>query len=432
MVYLRRKEKSPLCENLIPPSGKGADDAVSTIKSLFPAEFYQRVFLVGGSVRDHLTGQSISDVDLVTDLPVGQLVKLGFHHVQGKSTGPIYFKSHPQFGKLEVTVLEHGQTLEDALHNRDFSCNAIAMTLNGTIVDPLCGLKDINKGLLAPCSADILEKDPLRMFRAFRFECHGWRITDELLDAITAHSWDDQLSTIPTERFAREMLRAMEGGQPDIFFSRMVELGIGRCYLPEIFQMQDVPAGPVKYHGEDTVFSHSRDTLRRIAVLTNAPVARLAAFFHDLGKLATPPKMLPRHIGHDKVGETTAKKVCVRLKLPTSYCRAVETVNALHLVAGRWHELKPATKLKLARQSLKSGIAAWLPLIVSADRNIDNSMPGWEIVCKAAAMSATELGITLETLENIPTAGRQRLVWQFQMERCKVILQNLELTTDEQ
>ncbi|MEI6206740.1 MAG: HD domain-containing protein [Desulfuromonadales bacterium] len=408
-----------MCENLLPPLGTGAANAIAAIKALFPSEFHSRVFLVGGSVRDHLMGQSICDVDLVTDLPVGQLVKLGFHHVKGKSTAPIYFNSHPQFGKLEVTVLERGHALEDDLQRRDFRCNAIVMTLDGTIVDPLEGLCDVNNKLLTPCSADALEKDPLRMFRAFRFESHGWRMTDELLTLITARSWDDRLSTIPVERFSREMLRAMEGEQPDIFFSRMLELDVGRCYLPEIFQMQDVPAGPVKYHGEDTVFSHSRDALRRMATLTDAPVVRLAAFFHDLGKLATLPEMLPRHIGHDKAGAATAKEFCTRLKLPTCYCRAVTAINALHLVAGRWHELKPATKLKLARQTLKSGIAAWLPLIVSADRDVDNPMPGWEIACKAAAMSATELGILPEALEKVLPSGRQPLVWQFQMEKYK-------------
>ena len=401
-------------ENPVPDSSVA--NAIAAIKSLFPSEFHPRVFLVGGSVRDHILGHPICDVDLVTDLPVGQLVKLGFHHVQGKSTTPIYFKSHPQFGKLEVTVLDGGRALDDNLQHRDFRCNAIAMTLDGAIVDPLEGLSDINKKMLAPCSADALEKDPLRMFRAFRFESHGWRMSSELLTAITAHSWEDQLSTIPMERFTREMLRAMEGGQPDIYFSRMLELGVGHCYLPEIFMMQDVPAGPVKYHGEDTVFSHSRDALRRMATLTDAPVARLAAFFHDLGKLATPPEMLPRHIGHDKAGATTAKEVCTRLKLPMWYCRAVAAVNALHLVAGRWHELKPVTKLKLARQSLKSGIAAWLPLIVSADRNADNPMPGWELICHAASLSATELGIMPEVLENVSPSERQQLVWQFQMD----------------
>jgi len=343
-----------------------ANDAIKAIKALFPPAFYLHVFLVGGSVRNHLMEQPISDVDLVTDLPVEQLVELGFHHVHSKSTAPIYFKSHPQFGKLEVTVLEHEQTLEDDLRQRDFRCNAIAMALGGTIVDPLDGLSDIKEKLLAPCSVDILEKDPLRMFRAFRFESHGWRMTDELLAAIRSHSWDEQFSTIPVERFTREMLKALEGEQPDIFFTRMLELDVGRCYLPEIFLMKDVPAGPSKYHGEDTVFSHSRDALRRITALTDSRLARLAAFFHDLGKLSTPPEMLPRHIGHDVAGEATAQEVCLRLKLPTSYCRAVATVNALHLVAGRWFELKPGTKLKLARQSLKSGIAAWLPLIVSA------------------------------------------------------------------
>jgi len=394
---------------------KSAADAIATIRGLFPNDLHNRLYLVGGSVRDHVMGHPVCDVDLVTDVPGEQLVELHFQHVQGKSAPPIYFKSNSRFGKLDVTVLEHGQSLEDDLLRRDFRCNAIAMTLDGILIDPLGGLYDIPNKQLIPCSSQSIIDDPIRMFRAFRFESFGWRIAPELDTAIKERSWEVQLATISVERFSREMFKAMSGDSPDIFFSQMIGQSVGRCYLPEIFQMQEVPAGPAKYHGEDSVFTHSLNALRRMSVFANDPVVRLAAFFHDLGKLTTPQEMLPSHIGHDKAGEPFSRAVCGRLKLPASCVRVVAATNALHLVAGRWHELKPTTKLKLARRSLKRGIAPWLPLIVSADRNIDNPMPGWELACQSAGMSATDLGITSEALDEIPPSERQRLIEQFQM-----------------
>ena len=422
MVLEQRRGKSLLSDNHLNSSNKMAKEAIATIRELFPEDLHSRLFLVGGSVRDHLIGQPICDVDLVTDLPAKQLQELGFHLVQGKSTAPIYFKSHPLYGKLEVTILEQGQSLEDNLRRRDFRCNAIAMALDGTITDPFGGQKDIQDRLLSPSSEMSLDNDPMRVFRAFRFECYGWQLSTELVAAIKKRSWEELLSTIPVERFSREMIKAMEGKQPDIFFSRMVEFGVGRWYFPELFRMLDIPAGPAKYHGEDTVFSHSLDTLRRMTIMTDNPTARLAAFLHDLGKLATPDEMLPRHIGHDKAGESMSGKICSRLKLPSTCCCIVASANALHLVAGRWSELKPATKLKLARKSLKSCIATWLPLIVSADRNIDNPMPGWDLVCHVAGMSATDLGITPNIFDNIPPSERQRLIDQGQIKRYTEII----------
>jgi len=373
--------------------------------------------MVGGAVRDYLMGQSICDLDLVSDIPLEQIQELGFHHVQGISTVPIFFKSHPLFGKIEVTLLEQGQSLGDDLSRRDFRCNSIAMALDGTIFDPFGGQKDIQERLLSPSSIVSLVNDSMRVFRAFRFECYGWKLSTELVAEIQKRSWEELLSTIPVERFSREMVKAMGGQLPDIFFTRMIGFGVGRCYLPEIFHMCDIPAGPAKYHGEDTVFTHSRDALRRMASITIDPSARLAAFFHDLGKLATPPELLPRHIGHDKAGESIGIKLCSRLRLSSSFGRAVAAANALHLVAGRWEELKPATKLKLARQSLKSGISTWLPLVVSADRNTDNPMPEWKLVCQVAGMSATDLGIPTEIIENIRPSERQRLIEQLQVKQ---------------
>ncbi len=403
---------------------KSVNDVIAVLKELFSEELHHRLFLVGGTIRDHVMGKPGSDVDLVTDLSAQHLELLGFHHVHGKSTDPIFFKSHPQFGKLEITILKPGQSLEDNLLLRDFRCNALAMRLDGTIIDPLCGQNDIENRVVVPCSPRSLDEDPIRIFRALCLESHGWRLSPELIREVHEYPWEKRLTDIPIERFTRELMKAMAGERPYSFFERMIEHGVGRCYLPEIFDMQHVPAGPSKYHNNDTVFSHSLDALRRMTLLTDDPAARLAAFFHDLGKLTTPREMLPSHIGHDKAGEPFSRTVCSRLKLSAPWSRLIAATSALHLVAGRWQELRPVTKLKLARRSHKCGISAWLPLLVSADRNTGNPMPGWNMACQAAVMTAAKMGLTGEIIEKTALTERKRLIEKLQMECYLTMLAN--------
>lgn len=412
-----RRGKSPLSDTNLQILGKSTIDAIASIRLLFPEVLHNRLFLVGGSVRDQLIGQPIQDVDLVTDLSAEQLEGLSFRRVQGKTTDPIYFKSHPTFGKIEITLLADDQSLEDDLLRRDFSCNAVGMALDGTIVDPLGGQDDIKNKILVPCSDESISNDPIRIFRAFRFESNGWSLSPELVNEIKDSCWDYRLSTIPIERFSREMLKAMECTQPDIFFSRMIALGVGKCYLPEIFKMQNIPAGPAKYHGEDTVFSHSLDVLRRMAVMTNDPTARLAAFFHDLGKLATPMDQLPRHIGHDHAGEGLARKISQRIRLPSCETKAIVAANSLHLIGGNWSELRETTKLILAERANKAGIAEYFSFLVQADRNLGTCLVGWDDVLAVSKMNCRELGIDNSVLSSMSENERKSFLVQLRAKK---------------
>jgi len=293
------------------------------------------------------------------------------------------------------------------------------MTLSGKIIDPLNGREDIQQRLLVPCNPESIADDPIRIFRAFRFKAYGWHITPELKSLINSGGWDAALSGIPVERFTREMLKAMKGDQPALFFSQMVEFDVGRCYLAEIFRMQDVPAGPIKYHGEDTVLSHSLDVLRRMAAMTEDPTARLAAMFHDLGKLATPDDMLPRHIGHEQAGVQIARQFADRIRLPVSIRNAIMEAIKLHMVGGRWDDLRITTKLLLAEQARKGGIAEYFPLLVMADRNLGHSLEGWEHVLCVSGLSAAELGIDSEMMGSLAEKDRAPMVHRQRIETLK-------------
>jgi len=394
-------------------------DAVETLRAMFPQELHDRLLLVGGSVRDSLSGVPVKDIDLITTLPEKTLIMLQFHRVEGKTTAPIYFKSDPLFGKIEITLLQENLCLEDDLNRRDFRCNAVAVTLAGQMIDPLHGVPDIKKRRLSPCSSTSLKEDPIRIFRAFRFASDGWEIAPELTEMIRSGNWEEHLSEIPVERFSREMIKALAGKSPADFFACLLEYNVGRCYLPELFRMQEIPAGPPAYHGIDTLFSHSLTALQRMTNMSNDPVARLAAFFHDLGKLSTPQQLLPRHIGHDQAGAEVARELASRLRLSVVQRNAIVAASKLHMTGGRWGELRDVTKLKLAEQAIKSGIAGFFPQLVAADCAVAPILAGWDEILLAVSSSATELGIDTAALSSMSDRDRSSLITQRRLEKFR-------------
>lgn len=390
-------------------------DASTLLRELFPPRLQNRVLLVGGSVRDSLSGLPVRDIDLISDIPEKTLLSMHFRRVEGKTTAPILFKSDPAFGKIEITLLQKDQQLEDDLRRRDFRCNAVVMSLNGLITDPLGGVIDIDQRRLSPCGPTSLSHDPLRIFRAFRFAAEGWEIGAELEEMISSENWDEPLGKIPVERFTREMIKALGGISPELFFAGMLKFEVGRCYLPELFMMQDIPAGPPAYHGTDTLLSHSLATLQRMAVMIGDTNARLAAFFHDIGKLSTSPELLPKHIGHDKAGVEMARQLAIRLRLSSLQRKALMAASRLHMTGARWVQLRDATKLKLVEDARKAGIAAYFPQLVAADHGKVHELAGWETLLQVASYPATSLGIDAAQLESMDEPDRSALIAQLRL-----------------
>ena len=382
------------------------------LKVLFPPSCHDRVLLVGGTVRDMLLGRKSQDIDLVTTLSPDELLSLGFRLVEAVSAAAIYFKHHPEFGKIEVTRIDSSDDLESDLLRRDFTINAIAMTLNGAPFDPLGGEDDIKRGALRACSGHTFSGDPLRIFRAFRFEADGWIMTAETAALIRSGDWSATLGAMPVERFSNEMLKALTRKVPERFFQRMIEFNVGAEILPEIFRMPLIPAGPLQHHPEGDLFSHSIQVLQRVAVKSADPLPRFCAFFHDLGKLATDPALYPKHHDHDYTGFAMAVAFCNRLALPSAYRRALAWTSSLHGKGNKWDELRDSSKVKMAEQALKGGIAGILPLVAAADKLGGAPMAGWNDAVRVAGMSTLELGIDREKLEAMPVKDRLSFILQ--------------------
>ncbi|QWV98758.1 HD domain-containing protein [Geomonas nitrogeniifigens] len=393
------------------------DQMISQLKRFFPERLHSSICLVGGMVRDVLLGIDCQDVDLAAAVPVPELTTLGFRLVESKSTPNIYFRFKEPFGKIEVTWLPSLDALPDDLSRRDFTVNAMAMSLDGRLNDPLGGKPDLERRVLHCCSPTSLTDDPLRILRAFRFECEGWRLDAEAETILKSRDWTKDLQRIPVERFSQEMLKAIGKEDPARFFRRMLEFGIGANFLPEIFRMADIPAGPPQHHPEGDLFTHSLQVLERMAQLTPDPTGRFCALFHDLGKLYTPQDLHPKHHGHDALGAEQVPAFCKRLRLPVALQRALQATNRLHNNANRWEELRYSTKIRLALDAIKGGVQDFLPLQVAADFHA--SMPGWEDALEVAKLNAAQLGIDPDLLNNkeVPPEKLQQIIMQHRVER---------------
>lgn len=386
------------------------------LKSLFPPSCHDRVLLVGGTVRDMLLGAESRDIDLVAALSDDDFCSLGFRLVEPTSAAPIYFKYHHEFGTIEVTRIGSIDDLEGDLLRRDFTINAMAMNLHGVRIDPLGGEADVKNRFLRACSEQAFCSDPLRIMRAFRFEADGWRIVPESAALIRMRDWSVAFSTMPVERFSSEMVKALARKVPERFFERMIEFNVGAEFLPEIFRMPQVPAGPPEHHPEGDLFTHSVQVLQRVAAMTADPLARFCAFFHDLGKLATDPALYPKHHGHDFAGFGMAVEFCNRLHLPVAHRKALAWTSSLHGKANRWDELRISSRITLAEQAIKGGIAGILPLVSAADKPGGLPITGWDDAVRVAGMSTVELGIDGEKLAEMPVRNRPAFILQKRVE----------------
>jgi tRNA nucleotidyltransferase (CCA-adding enzyme) len=379
---------------------------LSFLKSIFPPSRNDRVALVGGTVRDMLLGRESQDIDLVAALSHDELLALGFRLVEATSGATIYFKYHPEFGKIEVTRIDSMDDLEDDLLRRDFTINAMAMDLSGAHIDPLGGEDDLTARMLRACSDNTFSGDPLRIFRAFRFEADGWSMAPDTAALIRRGNWSDAFSAMPVERFSNEMIKAVTRKTPERFFERMIEFNIGAEILPEIFRMPLIPAGPLEHHPEGDLFTHSIQVLQRVAAMSDDPLARFCALFHDLGKLATDPLLYPKHHGHDDNGFDIAADFCLRLRLPSIYRRALAWISRLHGKANKWNELRDSSKVKIAEQAIKADIVDILPQVSAADKPGGLPMAGWDDAVRIAGMSTRELGIDQGKLEAMTIGNR--------------------------
>jgi putative nucleotidyltransferase with HDIG domain len=313
-----------------------------------------RAYVVGGYVRDLLLGRVVRDMDIVV---LGNGIEFAGIVAGELKQGNIV--TFPKFGTamltLEGTKVEFvgarkesydrnsrkpavaEGTLEDDLIRRDFTVNAMAVSLqaadSGTLIDLHGGQDDLKKKILrTPLDPDqTFDDDPLRIMRAMRFASQlGFSIDKGILRA--AKEMRERLKIVSQERISEEFLKIMMSPRPSAGLLPMHETGVMEIVFPEVARLAGVEQRK-EYHHKD-VLLHTLKVIDNIAEQTENVWLRMAALMHDIAKPRT--KAFKEGIGwtfhgHEEVGARMVKSVFRRLKLPLEHVPFVEKLVRLHL-----------------------------------------------------------------------------------------------------
>jgi putative nucleotidyltransferase with HDIG domain len=304
------------------------------------AEMGVPCYIIGGFVRDKIIGRPTKDADIVCvgdGIALAKTAAKRFNPVPHvnffKNFGTAHFKVDEMdiefVGARKESYRYHTRkpdvvpgTLEDDQIRRDFTINALAISLNendyGKLIDPFMGINDLNKkAIRTPSDPELtFSDDPLRMMRAARFAAQlGFTIEEKTFEAMKNDAY--RISIVSQERITDELNKIILSPKPSVGFLLLYETGLLHIILPQLVDLAGAEYKDGHRHKDN--FHHTLQVLDNLSQKTDDLWLRWAALLHDIAKPAT-KKFEADHgwtfHGHEVVGGRMVPKIFSKLKLP--------------------------------------------------------------------------------------------------------------------